>query len=69
MITLFGQEVEIYQLVLLGFVMGWSVVAGFMNTFYRFVSLFGRGFQQSTLGMCIDAVWYGCIFVLVGTLV
>jgi len=69
MITLFGQEVEIYQLVLLGFVIGWGMVAGFMNTFYRFVSLFGGGFQQSTLGMCIDAVWCGCIFVLVGTLV
>tara|TARA_Y100001956_G_scaffold62345_1_gene62353 strand:+ start:441 stop:650 length:210 start_codon:yes stop_codon:yes gene_type:complete len=69
MIILFGHQVEIYQAILLTYVIGWGVVYGVRNTFARFVSLFTGVYNQSNLGVLLDALWYGCIFILVGTLV
>ena len=68
MIELFGQQVEIYQVILIMYVVGWGTVAAVQSTVYRFISIFTGGYTQSTLGKCLDALWYGCIFVLVGTL-
>lgn len=69
MITLFGHQVEIYQAILLTYVLIWSFMYGVRNTFVRFVSLFTGVYEQSNLGIVLDALWYGCIFILVGTLV
>ena len=69
MINLYGYTLEIYQVILLVYVIGYGIVLGVSNTFWRFVSLFGGEYQQSDFGKIMDALWYGCIFVLVGMLV
>lgn len=63
MIELYGKEVEIYQMILIMYVIGWSAVH-----VIRLVSLFTGRYSQSMVGNCLDALWYGCIFILVGTL-
>ena len=69
MITLYGFELEIYQVVLLIYVVGYGLVLGICNTWNRFRCLFVGVYIQSTRGRLLDGLWYGCIFVLVGTLV
>ncbi len=70
MITLFGQELEIYQAVLLVYIVGYGLVLGVSNTCYRVFSLLtGKSLNQSDLGKLTDGLWYGAIFILVGTLV
>ena len=68
MISLFGYSLEIYQVILLMYVVGWGLVNGVRNTFLRFIALFGGSYRQSTLGVSLDALWYGSIFLLVGML-
>lgn len=68
MITLYGYSLELYQVILSIYVIGYGIVLGLGNTFARFMSLFTRSYHQSDLGKVLDSMWYGCIFVLIGTL-
>lgn len=69
MITLYGLDLEIFQAILMVYVFGYGITLGLRNTAHRVLSLFKGKYSQSSLGKILDALWYGCIFVLVGSLV
>lgn len=68
MITLYGYSFEVYQVFLLVYIVGYGITFGIMNTLKRIISLFtGNYYNQSDLGMLLDGLWHGCIFVLLGS--
>jgi hypothetical protein len=68
-IELFGKAFEIWQALLMVYIFGYGIVLGLRNTFFRFLSLFGGNFSQTSAGQLLDAAWYGSIFILTGSLV
>lgn len=65
--TLFGHTLEIWQILLLAYVLVYGLVYGIGNTMIRIKWVFtSLPILQSGSGKMLDVIWYVTIFVIVG---